>query len=130
MTTTRTRFEIIFDEAKIRYEKKTKKQLDANLVGTLTTVAEVKAYIEQENSKFVSFRAKNQRIYESLNAAFIPIERLSHVAGSGASVGFPPAGACFGAVAYLIKSAQDVAEHYDKIVQLFETVKVSCVPAL
>lgn len=125
MVTTKTKFDIIFDAAIGRYEEKTGIPLDTSLTGSLTTVADVQFYVQRENEKFSTFRQRHQKMYESLNKALTPIERLSHIAAASTSPGFPPAGACFGAVALLIKSAQDVADHYDRILELFEILYAS-----
>jgi len=107
-------FQTIFEEGRKRYEKKTGQQLDT-LFATLHTVADVRHYIDQENDKFTTFRAQNNKIYERLNTAFTPVERVCNIVAGGSSAGFPPTGACLGAVALLIKSAQDVSTHYDRI---------------
>jgi len=90
----------------------------------MATVADMRSFIEQENSKFEIYRAQNDKIYDRLNKAFAPLERVSHIIAGGASAGFPPAGACLGAVALLIKSAQDVSAHYDRILDFFEMLAV------
>jgi hypothetical protein len=52
---------------------------------------------------------------------------VSQIISAGTSAGFPPAGACLGAVSLLIKSAQDVSSHYDRILDVFEMLAVSMV---
>jgi len=125
MSRQQSRFEIIFEEGRRRYEKKTGQQLDVTLFATLHTVADVHHYIDQENDKFATFRAQNNKIYERLNTAFTPVERVCNIVAAGSSAGFAPAGACLGAVALLIKSAQDVSTHYDRILDLFDMLAVS-----
>jgi hypothetical protein len=125
MSTQKTRFEMIFEQGQRRYEKKTGQQLQVALIATFTTVADVRSYIEQENERFEAFRDRNGKIYRQLNTAFTPIERLSQVLGAASSAGFPPAGACLGAVAFMIKSAQGVSTHYDRILELFDILGVS-----
>ncbi|KAF2791190.1 hypothetical protein K505DRAFT_249535 [Melanomma pulvis-pyrius CBS 109.77] len=126
MTATKTKFDIIFDAAIGRYEEKTGVPLDKSLTASLTTVADVQSYVQRENEKFSAFRQRHQKIYDSLNKVLTPIERLGHIAAASTSPGFPPAGACFGAVTLLVKSSRDVADHYDRILELFEKLYVRC----
>jgi hypothetical protein len=127
MSQQQSRFEIIFEAGKRRYEKKTGQRLDATLFASMSTVSDMRSYVEQENDKFATSRAQNVKIYDRLNTAFTPLERVSQIISAGTSAGFPPAGACLGAVALLIKSAQDVSSHYDRILDLFEMLAVSMV---
>ena len=90
MSQQQSRFEIIFEEGRKRYEKKTGQQLDVTFFATLTTVADLRIYIEQENDKFAAFRDRNNKIYERLTTAFTPVERLGHVLTAGSSAGFLP----------------------------------------
>ncbi|KAF2709128.1 hypothetical protein K504DRAFT_408621, partial [Pleomassaria siparia CBS 279.74] len=122
MAVARSKFELIFDKANIKYEQKTGQRLDITLLSSLTTISDVQRYVCHENERFTAFRKTNQRVYDSLDKALAPLERLSNIAGAASSVGFPATGACFGAAALMIKSAQDVAAHYDRIFDLFETL--------
>ena len=119
-----TEFYIIFEEGQKRYEKKFGQRLDITLSASLNTVAVVRGYVERENDKFATFRDKNRNIHERLTVAFTPVERLGHIVGAASSVGFPPAGACLGAAALMIKSAQNVSAHYDRIIELFDVLAV------
>jgi len=125
MAKNQSRFEIIFAEGQRRYEQKTGKRLHVTMFANWTKVTDLRAYIDQENNKFVSFREQDKKIYEQLTKTFTPVEKLSAIFAAGASAGCPPAGACLGAAALLIKSAQNVSSHYDRIVDLFETLAVS-----
>jgi hypothetical protein len=120
-----SRFDVIYSEGRRRYETKTGQQLDVALFANWTTVADVRGYVDQEDDRFTTFREQNNKIYEQLTKAFTPVERLSSGVAAGTSVGFPPAGACLGAVALLIRSAQNVSSHYDRIVDLFNMLAVS-----
>jgi hypothetical protein len=84
----------------------------------------LRAYVERQNGEFDVFREKNKYIFDKLNSAFSPIERMGQCVALGTSAGFPPAGACFGAVALVVKSAQDVSTHYDRILELFAIMGV------
>jgi hypothetical protein len=119
-----TKFYIIFEEGRKQYEKKSGQRLDITLSAKLTTMADVRGYVERENDKFAAFRDKNRNIYERLTIAFTPVKRLGHVVAAASSAGLPPAGACFGAAALLIKSAQNVSAHYDRIIELFDVLAV------
>jgi hypothetical protein len=120
-----SRFDVIYSEGRRRYETKTGQQLDVALFANWTTVADVRGYVDQEDDRFTTFREQNNKIYEQLTKAFTPVEKLSSGVAAGTSVGFPPAGACLGAVALLIRSAQNVSSHYDRIVDLFNMLAVS-----
>jgi hypothetical protein len=124
MSLQQTKFYVIFEEGRKRYEKKSGHRLDITFSASLTTVADVRGYVERENDKFAAFRNKNRNVYERLTVAFTPIERISHVVAAASSTGFPPAGACLGAAALLIKSAQNVSAHYDRIIELFDVLAV------
>ncbi|KAF2108066.1 hypothetical protein BDV96DRAFT_653272 [Lophiotrema nucula] len=124
MSSHQTQIELIFTNAIARYEQKTKKQLPLSFASQLTTVQDLRRLVQKENADFKAFQAKDDKIYSALNKALTPIERLSHVAATGSSIGFPPAGVCFGAVALMIKSAQDVSGHYEKILELFDIIQV------
>lgn len=104
---------------------KTGQQLDVALFANWTTVTDVRSYIDQENDRFATFRDRNSKIYERLTKAFTPVGKLSSVVAAGTSVGCPPAGACLGAVALLIRSGQNVSSHYDRIFDLFDPLPVS-----
>ncbi|KAF2451400.1 hypothetical protein P171DRAFT_478441 [Karstenula rhodostoma CBS 690.94] len=119
---TPSRFETIFETGRQRYEKRTGKPLDSTLVANLKTTADLRKYIESQNGTFETFRNKDKIIYAKLNTIFTPIERLRNCVASPVSASSPPVGACFSAVAVLIKSAQDVSAHYDQIVELFEII--------
>jgi hypothetical protein len=127
MSQQQSRFEINFEAGKRRHEKKTGQRLDATLFASMSTVSDMRSYVEQENDKFATSRAQNVKIYDRLNTAFTPLERVSQIISAGTSAGFPPAGACLGAVSLLIKSAQDVSSHYDRILDVFEMLAVSMV---
>ncbi|KAF1919960.1 hypothetical protein BDU57DRAFT_442881 [Ampelomyces quisqualis] len=124
MTQQQSRFDAIFAEGRRRYERKTGQRCDAAIFIKMTTVSDVRTYIQQENDRFDSFRARHNTVYERLNAAFTPLERLGSLVATASSAGFPPAGVCLGAVALLIKSAQDVSSHYDSILDLFDILAV------
>jgi hypothetical protein len=124
MSQRQSKFDIVFAEGLRRHERKTGQRLDSSNFAKLATVADVRSYVEQENSKFATFRDQNSKIYERLTTAFTPIEKLGSIVAAGSSAGFPPAGACFGAVALLIKAAQNVSAHYDHIVELFDILAV------
>jgi len=122
-----SKFEILFEIGRQRYEKKTGQRLDISLATSLTTVADLRTYVERHNGEFEAFRDKDKHIFDRLNSVFTPIERLGQCVGTGTSIGFPPAGACFGAAALMIKSAQDVSTHYDRILELFNILSVRVV---
>tara|TARA_R110002003_G_scaffold152_2_gene13583 strand:- start:3907 stop:4338 length:432 start_codon:yes stop_codon:yes gene_type:complete len=124
MSQQKSNFESIFNEGRKQYEKQTKQRLDPTFCSTLNTVSDLRKHIERENDKFATFRDRNNNIYDRLNTAFAPVERFGHILGAGSSAGFPPAGACLGAVAILIKSAHDVSAHYDRIVELLDMLAV------
>ncbi|KAF2866424.1 hypothetical protein BDV95DRAFT_505080 [Massariosphaeria phaeospora] len=124
MAASKSKFEIIFAEGQKRYEKNTGTPLDTTLISNLSTVADVRNHIAGEIEKFVDFRDKNKKLYGALDSAFAPIERVGHFVAAGTSMSFPPAGACFGALALMIKSAQAVSAHYDKLLELFNIVSV------
>ncbi|KAL1597878.1 hypothetical protein SLS60_008365 [Paraconiothyrium brasiliense] len=117
---TPSKFEIILETGRQRYEKRAGKPLDQSLAIRLKTVADLRKHIEDQNGMFEAFRNKDKIIYARLNTVFMPIERLGNCVVTPISASSPPVGACFGAVAVLIKSAQDVSTHYDRIVELFE----------
>jgi hypothetical protein len=119
-----SRFDVIFAEGRKRYEQNTGQRCDAGIFATMTTVSDVRAHIQQENNKFDSFRIRHNTVYSRLSAAFTPVERLGSLVATASSAGCPPAGVCLGAVALLIKSAQDVSSHYDSILDLFDTLAV------
>lgn len=119
-----SKFQIIFVEGQRRYEKKTGQRLDVAVYASIATVADVRSYIARENQQFAAFRSKNGHIYERLNLDFTPIERLSYVVVSGSTAAFPPASPCLGAVALMVKSAQDVSAHYDRTLELFDMLAV------
>jgi hypothetical protein len=125
---TPSRFETIFEAGRQRYEKRAGRPLDPTLVVSLKTIADLRGYIESQNGSFETFRNKDKIIYAKLNMIFTPIERLGNCVAAPLSAGSPPVGACFGAVAVLIKSAQDVSTHYDRIMELFEIMGVSRLP--
>jgi hypothetical protein len=119
------RFDVIFSKGRRRFETKIGQQLDVALFANWTTVADMRGYIDQENDRSATFRDQNNKIYERLTKVFTPVERLSSVVAAGTSVGSPPAGACLGAVALLIRSAQNVSSHYDRIIGLFHILTIS-----
>ncbi|KAH5327358.1 hypothetical protein HBI12_074650 [Parastagonospora nodorum] len=125
MSQQQSKFDVIFAEGRKRYEQKTGQQLDVTLFAQWTKVADLRAYIDQENKKFAYFREQDKKIYEQLTKTFTPVEKLGTIFAAGTSAGCPPAGACLGAAALLIKSAQNVSSHYDRIFDLFETLSVS-----
>jgi hypothetical protein len=104
----KSKFEVIFETGRLRYEKKTGQQLDVTLVASLTTVADLRDYVERQNGQFDAFRNKNKSIFNGLNSAFAPTERFGHSVAVGTLVGFPPAGACFGASASMIWYVKNV----------------------
>jgi hypothetical protein len=126
----RSRFEIICAEGRRWYELKTGQQLDAARFASWDTVEDVRNYIDQENNKFATYRKKNSKIYEQLKTTFTPVEKLGSLVTVGSSAGCPPAGACLGAAALLIRSAQNVSSHYDRVVDLFEMLAVSYILCL
>ncbi|KAF2829113.1 hypothetical protein CC86DRAFT_403770 [Ophiobolus disseminans] len=82
--------------------------------------------MSQQRTKFESIFQEGRRRYEKKTGQQLDVTLLAtmstvaDIVAAGSSAGFPPAGACLGAVALLVKSAQDVSAHYDRIVDLFD----------
>ncbi|KAF8535972.1 hypothetical protein BDD12DRAFT_912475 [Trichophaea hybrida] len=84
---------------------------------------ELFALLDKRHHDFDKYRKKKDVLRKVLTLSLKPVQVLSGVAGGAVSSAFPPSACVFGAVTYLIDSANNVSSSYDAIIELFKKLK-------
>lgn len=122
-------FLAIWAKAKERYAEETGQEIDAISFPQPSSVQDLEASLERQNSNFEAFRGKKAKIFKVLKGMCHPIELLNKLAPGGPFMADPPSSFCFGAIMCLIEAAHGVSAYYDAIIDLMDKLK-ACRPSL
>ena len=118
-------FFMILSKAQEIYAEVTGQHMDAISFPRPSSVQDLQALLERQNSQFEEFRGKKAKIFKVLSGICYPIELLNNLTAGGAAMAFPPSSLCFGAIMCLINAARGVSTYYDAIVGLMSSLKVN-----
>ncbi|KAJ5574110.1 uncharacterized protein N7459_008537 [Penicillium hispanicum] len=113
----------IYQRAVGKYQEITKEALDVAFISKLRTVDDLTHEIDERNRSFSDFRHRRSLIFDSLQAALVPVQLFGSLAAGGAAMAFPPSSLVFGAVTYLMNAAKGVSSSYDAIQELMGSLK-------
>ncbi|PGG99276.1 hypothetical protein AJ79_08582 [Helicocarpus griseus UAMH5409] len=108
----------IYREAVRKYEDITKKKLDDPALLKITSVEDLLNELDKENRKFNDFREKLRPVFNALESAMKPVERVGPLVSAASSMAFPPSSLVFASISHLINSAKGVFSHNSAILEL------------
>ncbi|KYK62083.1 NACHT and TPR domain protein [Drechmeria coniospora] len=109
---------IVADAAKA-YRVKSGNKMKDFLSPPMRSIDDLKRELRVQNDHFSAFRARRRALFDTLGAAFAPVEVAGDVLVGVASAVFAPTQGIYAAVLHLTKAAQNVSATYDSIVELF-----------
>ncbi|KAL8831997.1 MAG: hypothetical protein Q9170_005059 [Blastenia crenularia] len=124
-------FQQLWTDAKIRFEKKTKRSLEQSKISTLGQAQTaslddvLKGLDESKDGHDAKKGEKHQRFKTAAFNVLNFISLLGGIAAEGASVVFGPANLCFNAMQCLINIPSKISSFYEDLTRLFDAMSTS-----
>jgi hypothetical protein len=115
----------IWQDAVAAYSSDTKRELSIVDLPKINSVDDLSKLIEMTGANFTTFRVKNQRLWHVLLSFALPLSEVCRISVTPIStLDFGAAtSAVLGAVSYMLKACEGVANSYDWVEQVFKELQ-------